>query len=55
MAQQSGHVISIDQPAVVVDAIRSVVGTARGHDVPLCATLAANGQVFHLGNDSLSD
>jgi pimeloyl-ACP methyl ester carboxylesterase len=42
-AQQSGHVIPIDQPAVVVDAIRTVVEIARGHDVPLCATLAANG------------
>ena len=42
-AQQSGHVIPIDQPAVVVGAIRTVVEIARGHDVPLCATLAANG------------
>ena len=42
-AQQSGHVIPIDQPAVVVDAIRTVVEIARGHDVPLCDTLAANG------------
>ena len=42
-AEQSGHVIPIDQPAVVVDAIRTVVEIARGHDVPLCSTLAANG------------
>jgi pimeloyl-ACP methyl ester carboxylesterase len=34
IAQQSGHVVSVDQPAVVVDAIRTVVETARGHDVP---------------------
>jgi pimeloyl-ACP methyl ester carboxylesterase len=38
VAQQSGHVVSIDQPQVVVDAIRRVVETARGsNDVPLCA------------------
>ena len=42
IAQQSGHVVSVDQPEVVVDAIRTVVETARGHDVPLCATPAAN-------------
>jgi pimeloyl-ACP methyl ester carboxylesterase len=41
IAQQSGHVVSVDQPDVVVDAIRTVVETARGHDVPLCATPAA--------------
>jgi hypothetical protein len=41
-AQQSGHVIPIDQPAVAVDAIRTVVEIARRHDVLLCATLAAN-------------
>ncbi|PYR88145.1 MAG: hypothetical protein DMF84_29630 [Acidobacteria bacterium] len=40
LAQESGHVVSIDQPEVVVDAIRTVVETARGHDVPLCATRA---------------
>ncbi len=38
IAEQSGHVVPIDQPAVIVDAIRIVVETARGHDVPLCAT-----------------
>jgi pimeloyl-ACP methyl ester carboxylesterase len=37
-AQRSGHVVAIDQPEVIVDAIRTVVETARGHDVPLCAT-----------------
>jgi pimeloyl-ACP methyl ester carboxylesterase len=42
-AQESGHVVSIDQPTVVVDAIRTVVQIARGQKVPLCATLAANG------------
>ena len=40
IAQRSGHVVPIDQPEVVVDAIRIVVETARGHDVPLCATPA---------------
>ena len=40
IAQQSGHVVAVDQPEVVVDAIRTVVETARGHDVPLCATRA---------------
>jgi len=40
VAQESGHVVAIDQPEVVVDAIRTVVETARGHDVPLCATRA---------------
>jgi pimeloyl-ACP methyl ester carboxylesterase len=43
VAQQSGHVVSLDQPEVVVDAIRTVVETARGHDVALCPTPAANG------------
>ena len=40
--EQSGHVVAVDQPEVVVDAIRTVVETARGHDVPLCPTPAAN-------------
>jgi pimeloyl-ACP methyl ester carboxylesterase len=42
-AQQSGHVVPIDQPKVVVDAIRTVVEIARGQEVLPCATLAANG------------
>jgi pimeloyl-ACP methyl ester carboxylesterase len=37
-ARQSGHVVAIDQPQIIVDAIRTVVETARGHDVPLCTT-----------------
>ena len=40
IARESGHVVSIDQPGVVVDAIRTVVEAARGHDVPLCVTPA---------------
>jgi pimeloyl-ACP methyl ester carboxylesterase len=40
VAEQSGHVVPIDEPEVIVDAIRTVVETARGHDVPLCAPRA---------------
>jgi pimeloyl-ACP methyl ester carboxylesterase len=36
IAEQSGHVVSVDQPEIVVDAIRTVVETVRGHDVRLC-------------------
>jgi pimeloyl-ACP methyl ester carboxylesterase len=43
VAQQSGHVVPIDQPEAVVNAIRAVVEIARGHDVPLCETPAASG------------
>jgi pimeloyl-ACP methyl ester carboxylesterase len=43
IARQSGHVVSVDQPEVVVDAIRRVVERARGHDVPLCVTPPATG------------
>jgi pimeloyl-ACP methyl ester carboxylesterase len=42
IAERSGHVVAVDQPEVVVDAIRTVVEIARGHDVPLCAASAAN-------------
>jgi pimeloyl-ACP methyl ester carboxylesterase len=42
-AQNSGHVVSIDEPKVVVDAIRVVVQIARGHDVPLCGTQTPGG------------
>ncbi len=38
LARESGHVVAIEQPAIVVDAIRNVVETARGHDGPACAT-----------------
>jgi pimeloyl-ACP methyl ester carboxylesterase len=41
IARQSGHVVSVDQPEIVVNAIRTVVETTRGHDVPLCATPVA--------------
>jgi pimeloyl-ACP methyl ester carboxylesterase len=37
IAEQSGHVVAIDAPEVVVNAIREVVDVARGQkDVPLC-------------------
>jgi pimeloyl-ACP methyl ester carboxylesterase len=39
IAEQSGHVVPIDQPQVVVDAIRMIVDAARGrNDVPLCGS-----------------
>jgi hypothetical protein len=39
IAAQSGHVVAIDQPQAVVDAIRAIVDTARGrNDVPLCGS-----------------
>src|SRR3989454_600557 len=39
VAEQSGHVVAIDQPQVVVDAIRAIVNIARGrNDVPLCGS-----------------
>ena len=43
-AQRSGHVVSIDQPEIIVDAIRTVVDIARGHDVQPCATAAPGGR-----------
>jgi pimeloyl-ACP methyl ester carboxylesterase len=43
IAQNSGHVVSHDQPEVVVHAIRVIVETARGHDVPLCGPVSAGG------------
>ena len=52
IAEQSGHVVPIDQPEVVVDAIRTVVETARGHDVPLCATPLRTLTATALGNES---
>jgi pimeloyl-ACP methyl ester carboxylesterase len=40
VAERAGHVVQVDQPKIVVDAIRTVVEIARGQDVPLCATPA---------------
>ena len=39
IAERSGHVVPVDQPEIVVEAIRTVVETARGREVPLCASL----------------
>ena len=37
MADQSGHLVPLEQPSVVVEAIRAIVNTARGrNDVALC-------------------
>jgi hypothetical protein len=42
IAEQSGHVVPIDQPEVVVDAIHAIVDMARGrNDVSLCARIGA--------------
>jgi len=43
VAQQSGHVVAVDQPDAVVNAIRTVVETARGRDLPLCPAPGAGG------------
>jgi pimeloyl-ACP methyl ester carboxylesterase len=41
VAAQSGHVVPIEQPQVVVGAIRAIVDTARGrNDVQLCGSTA---------------
>jgi pimeloyl-ACP methyl ester carboxylesterase len=43
-AEQSGHVVPIDQPGVVVEAVRAIVDTARGRkDVALCGPRAGTG------------
>jgi pimeloyl-ACP methyl ester carboxylesterase len=42
IAEQSGHVVAIDQPHVVVDAIRAIVDVARGRNgVPPCQSQVA--------------
>jgi pimeloyl-ACP methyl ester carboxylesterase len=39
VAEESGHLVPIDQPEVVVEAIRAIVNVARGqNDAPLCAS-----------------
>lgn len=42
VAPRSGHVVQTDEPEIVVDAIRTVVETTRGHDVPLCPAPGAH-------------
>jgi pimeloyl-ACP methyl ester carboxylesterase len=47
VAEQSSHVVPIDQPHAVVDAIRATVEVARGrNDVPLCG--ATTGARHHV-------
>jgi pimeloyl-ACP methyl ester carboxylesterase len=42
IADQSGHVVPLEQPRVVVEAVRAIVDTARGrNDGPLCARIDA--------------
>ena len=42
VADESGHVVPLEQPQIVVDAIRNVVDVARGRtDVPRCGSRAA--------------
>ena len=43
IARQSGHVVAVEQPEIVVDAIRTVVNAARGHDGPVCTAPTADG------------
>jgi pimeloyl-ACP methyl ester carboxylesterase len=39
IAEQSGHIIAVDQPQAIVDAIRRIVDAARGRsDDPLCGS-----------------
>jgi pimeloyl-ACP methyl ester carboxylesterase len=38
IAEQSGHLVATDQPQVIVAAIRAIVDTARGRNVPLCGS-----------------
>ena len=39
IAEESGHVVPIEQPEIIVEAIRNVVDAARGrNDVPLCGS-----------------
>jgi pimeloyl-ACP methyl ester carboxylesterase len=50
VAEQSGHVVSIDQPQIVVDAIGAIVNIARGRsDVPLCGSHSGTSDVNFSG------
>jgi hypothetical protein len=37
VAEESGHMVHIDQPPIVVHAVRAVVDAAKGNGVPVCA------------------
>jgi len=41
VAEQSGHLVQIDQPEIVVDAIRSIINATRRGDGPDCGSGAA--------------
>ena len=41
VAAQSGHLVQIDQPEIVVDAIRSIINATRRGDGPDCGSGAA--------------
>lgn len=36
IAEQSGHLVQIDQPQIVVNAVRAVIDGTRGGNVPVC-------------------
>jgi pimeloyl-ACP methyl ester carboxylesterase len=38
VAEQSGHLVQIDQPDVVVNAVRAVVDGTRNGNVPVCGS-----------------
>jgi pimeloyl-ACP methyl ester carboxylesterase len=38
VAEESGHVVAVDQPQIVVEAIRATVSAARGNEVLLCGS-----------------
>jgi hypothetical protein len=38
VAEASGHVVAVDQPQIVVEAIRATVSAARGNEVLLCGS-----------------
>lgn len=38
IAEQSGHLVQIDQPQIVVNAVRAVIERARGRNGPVCGS-----------------
>ena len=52
VAERSGHVVAVDQPRVVVDAIRTVVETARAAMFPCATLLLQTPAVVHARNES---
>ncbi|HEX2442871.1 MAG TPA: hypothetical protein VHJ77_02920 [Vicinamibacterales bacterium] len=41
IAEQSGHLVQIDQPQIVVNAVRAVIDETRGGKVPVCGSDAS--------------